>query len=96
MTQHQDGWLQEQPITPEKTAGSRSCEIRESLTLCVLCIFLSADAKSTLVDSNEGRGWLAKVRTPTDLAVPLPASLTVLSDPFEPFCFPLAAATVQP
>lgn len=82
--------------TWENSAGLRSCKIWESLTSCVLYIFLSADAKSTLVKSKEERGWLAKVRTPTDLAVPLPASLTVLLEPFEPFCFPLAAAAVQP
>lgn len=35
--------------------------------------FLPADTKSTLVNSKEGRGWLAKgeVRIPTDLPVPL-------------------------
>lgn len=44
----------------ENLAGLRSWEIRESLTLHTLLISLSTDAKSTLVNGKEGRGWLAK------------------------------------
>lgn len=58
-------------IKPKKTAGIRSQEIQESLTLYSLhTFFLPADAKSAFaLKSKEGRGWLAKgeVRMSTDL-----------------------------
>lgn len=44
----------------EHPAGLRSWEIQESLILHILLIWLSTDAKSTLLNSKEGRGWLAK------------------------------------